>query len=147
MPSACLDHAGGRRGEGLAGYIRNPDRTLVGAEHGVEWWSAWFLHTHVAQPEALRPEDWQKYDTILFLEVKAGQVWLPSRVGPAAVRRQGAGTGDSRSPRAGKRGPPQRPPLIHANAVLLYDGAILKLARLATAPDFVVAGDLSSFRR
>ena len=88
----------------LAGHIRNPERTLVVAEHGIEWWSAWFLHTHVAQPEALRPEDWQNYETILFLEVKSSQVRLPGRGGPAPVKGQGSVPGDSRSPRAGKGG-------------------------------------------
>jgi hypothetical protein len=121
----------------LAVYIRNPERTLVVAEHGVEWWSAWFLHTFVAQPEALRPEDWQNYETILFLEVKAGQLNLPGRGGPAPVSAQSAGPGDSRPPRAEKGAHPQRPLLIPADAELLHDGATLRLARVDTAPDFV----------
>jgi hypothetical protein len=128
----------------LARYIRNPERTLVVAEHGVEWWSAWFLHTYVAQPEALRPEDWQNYETILFLEVKSAQVWLPGRGGPAPVSIQSAGPGNSRPPRAEKGAHLQRPPLIPADAILLHDGATLRLARVAAAPDFVVTGDLKS---
>jgi hypothetical protein len=123
--------------KGLALHIRNPERTLVVAEHGVEWWSAWLLNTYVAQPEALRPEDWQNYETILFLEVKSGQVWLPGRGGPAPFWVPGSVPGDSRLPRAEKRAHPQRPPLIPAGAELLYDGATLRLARVVTAPDFV----------
>jgi hypothetical protein len=123
-----MEHAGGSRVEGLAVHIRNPDRTLVVVGYGVEWWSAWFLHTYVAQPEALRPEDWQKYETILFLEVKSGQVWLPGRGGPASFMVSGSVPGDSRPPRAGKGVHPQRPPLIPADAVLLHDGATLRLA-------------------
>lgn len=134
----------------LAVYIRDPERTLVVAEHGIEWWSAWFLGTHVAQPGALRPGDWQNYEAILFLEVKSGQAILPGRGAPAPARGQGArrtGPGASRSERAGKEAHPKRPPRIPLGAEILHDGATLRLARVAAAPDYVAAADLSSFRR
>ena len=59
--------------QSLARFIPEPDRTLVVAPHGVEWWSAWFFRTRVAQASALRTADWARYKTVLFVEVKAGQ--------------------------------------------------------------------------
>jgi hypothetical protein len=125
--------------QSLKDYIQNPEQTLVVSEHGVEWWSAWFLHTYIAQPEALKPEDWQKYKNILFLEVKAGQLSLPGHGGPAPLRGHGAGPDDSRSLRAEKGRHPKRPRLIPPDAMLLYDGANMRLARVAAAPDFMMA--------
>jgi hypothetical protein len=103
----------------LAGHIQDPAHTLVVADHGVEWWSAWFLHTHIAQPQALSPEVWQRYQTVLFLKVKSGVVRLPGRSGPGPIRDQG-------SP----------PPLSHSlpvftsNAEVVYDGATLRLDKI-----------------
>jgi hypothetical protein len=37
----------------LSGHIQDPAHTLVVAGHCLEWWSAWFLHTPIAQPQAL----------------------------------------------------------------------------------------------
>ena len=132
---------------GRAILIQRPDRTLVVAEHGVEWWSAWFLHTKIAQAEALRPEDWQSYETILFLEVKSGLVSLPGRGGPSPGTGQGPGPDDSRPRRLGKEMHPKRPMLMPANAEILHDGATLRLTRIVTVPNFVVAGDWSSMTR
>ena len=106
----------------------------------MEWWSAWFLGTRIAQAEALRPEDWQRYDVVLFLEVKAG---MEPNVGVGG----GGPPGDGRGPGAGdpQRGPPGggAPPMrsapIPPDAEVLHDGATLRLARLATPPDFVLS--------
>jgi hypothetical protein len=66
----------------LAGHIKDPAQTLVVADHGVEWWCAWFLHTHIAQPQALSLDVWRRYQTVLFLTVKSGVVSLPGRGRP-----------------------------------------------------------------
>lgn len=131
--------------QSLKGYIQNQGQTLIVTEHGVEWWSAWFLHTYIAQPEALRIEDWQNYETILFLEVKPGQVRLPA--GPAPLGVHGAGSDDFRTPRTEKGQHPNKPRLITPHATLLHDGGTLRLARVVTAPNFVVADDVRSLPR
>ena len=115
----------------LAGHIQDPDHTLVVADHGVEWWSAWFLHTHIAQPQALSPDDWQRYKAVLFLEVKSGVVSLPGRGGPRPIRDQGM--------------PPNNPhslSVILPDAELLYDGATLRLAKIDHAHQFSSAHTL-----
>ena len=105
----------------LAGHIQDPAHTLVVADHGVEWWSAWFLHTHIAQPQALSHEDWQRYKTVLLLKVKSCVVSLPGRGGPGPVHDQ--------------RPPPNQPswrPDIFSDAELLHDGATLRLEKSPT---------------
>ena len=112
----------------LAGQIQDPAHTLVVAGHGVEWWSAWFLHTHIAQPQALAPEVWQRYTTVLLLKVKSGAVSLPGRGGPGPIRGQG---------------PPHHHSLslsvIPTGTDLLHDGATLRLEKIDHAPQFVSA--------
>ena len=107
----------------LSGHIQDPAHTLVVAGHGVEWWSAWFLHTSIAQPQALTPGVWQRYTTVLLLKVKSGAVSLPGRGGPGPMRDQGE--------------PPHHPhglPVIPADAELLHDGATLRLERIDHVP-------------
>jgi hypothetical protein len=156
---AILSAAAMQELQSLAPFIRTPDRTLVAAPHGVEWWNAWFLGTRIAQPEALRPEDWQRYDAVLFLEVKAG---MQANMGFGG----GRPTGDGRGPGAGggrppgdrpgpgtgdpQRGPPGggAPPMMSApmppDAEVLHDGATLRLARLTAPPGFVTSRDSRS---
>ena len=109
----------------LAGHIQDPAHTLVVADHGVEWWSAWFLHTHIAQPQALSPDVWQRYKTVLFLKVKSGVVSLPGRGGPHPNRDQGT-----------PRHHPLSLPVFPADAELLHDGATLRLEKIDRAPQF-----------
>jgi hypothetical protein len=103
----------------LAGHIQDPDHTLVVTDHGVEWWSAWFLHTHIAQPQVLSPDDWQHYKTILFLEVKSGVVNLLGRGVHRPNIAQGMPSNDSWAL-----------PLIPADAKLLHDCATLRLTKI-----------------
>ena len=111
----------------LAGQIQDPAHTLVVADHGVEWWSAWFLHTPIAQPQALSPDVWQRYKTVLFLKVKPGVVSLPGRGGPRPSR-------ESMSP----PGRPLPMPAITEEAELLHDGATLRLEKINHAPQFAL---------
>ncbi len=57
---------------GLSPYVSQPAGSLIVTEHGVEWWTAWFLHTHIAQREAVRAADWERYAAVFFLELKPG---------------------------------------------------------------------------
>jgi len=56
----------------IAPKIAHPERTLISARHGLEWWTAWTLGTHIAQAQALRPEDWERYEMVCILEEKRG---------------------------------------------------------------------------
>ncbi len=53
---------------GLAPLFQNSEKTLICARHGLEWWTAWALHTHIAQSSALRPADWQNFEAVYFLK-------------------------------------------------------------------------------
>jgi hypothetical protein len=117
-----------------------PARTLVSVQHGAEWWTAWFLRTHIAQVDALRPEDWRRYDRILFLEIKAGaQANMFPGGGPPPGLGRGPAPGDSQLARADRGAQPMMSAPIPPDAEVLHEGATLKLARIATPPDFVVS--------
>ena len=133
------------------------ERTLVVAMHGLEWWSAWVLHTHIAQAKALRSEDWQRFESVLFLEVKSGLQFSgpPGGTGPQGMpgfphappggfQRPAPGTapGDARrtfGPPGGRtRGPmPMMGAPIPSDAEIVHEGKFLRLARVRTPPEFV----------
>ncbi|MEI8030170.1 MAG: hypothetical protein WCH35_10375 [Comamonadaceae bacterium] len=114
--------------ENLAWHIQDRDHTLVVADHGVEWWSAWFLHTHIAQPQALSPNVWGRYKTVLFLKVKTGVVSLSGRGGSRPSRISGAPPGH-----------PMPLPGIAEDSELIYDGATLRLEKFHHATQFASA--------
>lgn len=109
----------------LSGRIQDPAQTLVVADHGVEWWSAWFLLTPIAQPQALSPNDWKRYKHVLFLRVKSGVVSLPGRGGPGPMRNQKTLPDHFRSR-----------PELPSDTELLHDGATLRLEKIKHAPEF-----------
>lgn len=155
--------------QSLAPKVADPAHTLVSAQHGTEWWTAWFLHTHVAQPQALRTGDWEDYE-VLFLEVKQGArsgPWpgfVPGR-GPGGDRNFGPPPGfgppggpdaaggpqsggpakddQPGQPDTGRRGMggPMMGPTIPGDATVLHDGPAIKLARVATPPESVPTED------
>ena len=113
----------------LSADIRRPARTLIVAEHGIEWNAAWVLHTHVAQTSALSPDDWQRYDDVLFLVSKDE----PAPFGPPGFGPPGShGRGHEPGPggRLGPHPPMRRPVRIPDDAVILHDGQHLTLARV-----------------
>jgi hypothetical protein len=147
-----ISEAAHRELQSLAPKITKPQRTLVVTRHGVEWWTAWTLHTRVAQSRALRTEDWQKYDAVLFLQGKERGPGF----GPPGRGMMGRGQrppfgfpGDAaragfppfgKGPR-GFMGPGGPPPMMEAeipdDAEVLHDGRFFKLAKVATPPEFV----------
>jgi hypothetical protein len=80
-------------------------KLLVVARHGLEWWAGWILHTHIAQPRAVKPEDWEKFDHVLYLVEKERSGFGPPMGGPPGVVPGGMGRG----PREGNGGPPPGP--------------------------------------
>lgn len=138
---AALTNGAMQELQGLASSIANPERTLVVAPHGTEWWSAWFLHTRIAQPAAVSPEDWARYDRVLLLVVKPGaQVEMIGRGPSPSGGARPPLRGETRPPGAGGGAPPMRDAPIPADAELLHDGVSLKLVRVATPPEFVLHG-------
>jgi hypothetical protein len=147
----------------LAASVEDPAHTLIVARHGLEWWTAWTLHTHIAQAQALKPEDWQRYRYVWFIEQKKGMgmgpMGAPGMMGPGGPPGMGRGPGDrERGPRGrGEFGPGMMPPgmmggpgggrggmpggmmgaSIPSDAEVLHDGEFFKLAWVREPPDFV----------
>lgn len=124
----------------LSAQISQPERTLIVADHGIEWNAAWLLHTHVAQTSALGAGDWQRYDEVLFL-VSKDEFGPGGPPGFGPPGRPDSGRGPGRGPRPGPE-PGPHPPMhmpvqIPAGAVMLHDGRHLKLARVNAPPSLV----------
>jgi len=121
--------------QGLARHVPESGRTLVCAQHGVEWWTAWFLHTRISQFSALQASDWQQYDSIYFLEIKAGlhMPLVPGMPPPPGNRPDHSGGSDFGLPSPSRAGPMRSAP-IPPEADILYDGEHLLFARIIKAP-------------
>ena len=131
---AILSDAAMSELKSLSHHITQPERTIVCAQHGPEWWSAWFLRTRISQPGALRPDDWQRYEEVFFLEVKSG-LQVP-QFGPP-----GAGKPGAVPPMPSNGINPFMSAQIPPDAPVLHDGPCLKFARVLTPPpDILLAG-------
>ncbi|MFH1537555.1 MAG: hypothetical protein ABIH66_01255 [bacterium] len=47
--------------------IENDKETIIIAKHGLEWWTAWALHTKVGQEKAIDKTLFEKYKNVIFL--------------------------------------------------------------------------------
>ena len=126
----------------LVPLIAAPNKTLVVARHGMEWWTAWALHTRIAQAPALRSADWQDFEAIYFLRSKIDS--RPTRrgnPGDSTLRRLlGGGFPPPGSPPPG--GPahtmnPMAEPEIPRDAEIVHDGEQFLFARVIAPPEFV----------
>ena len=54
----------------IARILPRDGRSLVVARHGLEWWAAWTLHTHIAQPRAVVAADWSRFEHVYYLVEK-----------------------------------------------------------------------------
>lgn len=125
----------------LAPLITNPDKTLVVARHGIEWWAAWALHTHIAQVPALRSSDWQNFEAVYFLRSKNESRPRPGG-GPGGFSLWGLSGG---GPPPGGRPPggpphamnPMDDPEIPRDAGTVHDGDLFLFSRVSTPPGFV----------
>ena len=68
----------------MSSEIKNPSNTLVVARHGLEWWTAWYLHTQIAHENAVTAADWKNLDGVYFLHQKAG-AQMPARPAPVSL--------------------------------------------------------------
>ena len=126
----------------LAPLIANPNKTLVVARHGMEWWTAWALYTHIAQVPALRTSDWQNFEAVYFLRSKTDNRPPPGG-GPGGFSLLGM-LGGGPPPPGGRppKGPahnanPMDDPEIPRDALTIHDGNQYIFARVMTPPDFV----------
>lgn len=51
----------------LNSVIENGNETIIIARHGLEWWTAWALHTKVGQEKAIDKDFIEKYKNIIFI--------------------------------------------------------------------------------
>ncbi|MCX6969116.1 MAG: hypothetical protein NTV93_03055 [Verrucomicrobia bacterium] len=125
----------------LAPMIANPNKTLIVARHGMEWWTAWALHTHISQVPALRSADWQNFEAIYFLRSKIDNRPVPGR-GPGGFSMPGMFGGP---PPPGGRPPggpahnanPMEDPEIPRDAETVHDGDQFIFSRVSAPPGFV----------
>lgn len=94
--------------------ISQPEKTLVVARHGLEWWAAWVLETDAGQEFGLDQESWEKYDQVLYLKQIAGA--------------EGFGPG-------GPGAPPFPEVHIPEDAEIIFEGEYFKLARATGPPE------------
>ena len=118
----------------LAPLCPAPERTLIVARHGLEWWVAWTLHTHIAQPTAVTTADWSAYSQVLYLLEKRPAM-SPDRHEPSPEN----------LPTQVDTDRPARPPCgprheltLTPDTVLLHSGATLTLFRQSSAPSRLV---------
>lgn len=90
-------------------------KTLVVARHGLEWWTAWVLGTHVVQARRVKAGAWRRYAQVLALrQIRGGAPFGP-----------GGPTGGAPFPEA--RTPP--------GSTVLWRGHHFVLVRLAAPAD------------
>jgi hypothetical protein len=146
--SAILSDAALVELRSLAKHVARPERTLISAQHGAEWWTAWLLHTRIAQASALQPADWQRYDCVYFLEIKSGlqMPFTPGGGGPPGAGPRGFGPPGAMPPNAMPPRPamganPMMSAAIPADAEVLQDSVCLKFARIAKPPNAIRIND------
>jgi hypothetical protein len=129
--------------QSMSGSISQPEKTLIVARHGLEWWTAWYLHTHIAHENAVTAADWKHFNNVYFLHQKAGMQMpggpMPGITGQPDFARVGfppRGDANDRSfPPRGFAGPgPMGEPMIPDDADITHDGEFFTLA-LAPAPE------------
>ncbi len=119
----------------LAPLVAPPDKTLIVARHGMEWWTAWALHTRIAQSRALRIEDWRNFDAVFFLRSKSNPRLLSG--GDRSATHQPPAPPPRRD-RSGTLNPMEEPE-TPAGAEIVHDGEMFILSRVSVPPDFVRA--------
>jgi hypothetical protein len=138
----------------LSGEISAPGKTLIVARHGLEWWAAWYLHTHIAHVSALSGADWKNFDSVYFLRQKGGMQMPFGGLGPGReprpngqFRRGGPPDFAGGFPPPGDfpgRNPQSRPggpgavgePFIPEDADITHDGRFFTLALVPTPEGF-----------
>ena len=138
----------------MSSKIATPEKTLIVARHGLEWWTAWYLHTHIAHENAVTAADWKNFDNVYFLHQKAGMQMpggpMPGMPGqpngqfhqdgpPDFARARFPPPNDSNNrafpPRGFAGGPgAMGEPMIPDDANITHDGEFFTLA-LAPAPE------------
>lgn len=50
----------------------NDNETIIIARHGLEWWTAWALHTKVGQDKAIDSVFFENYKNVIFITQISG---------------------------------------------------------------------------
>jgi len=126
----------------LAPLIPHPDRTLIVARHGLEWWVAWTLHTHIAHGNSVQASDWHSFDQVIFLRSKHDDFpGTPSGTRPPPPA--GAESSAQMPPEHHSEAPDHRPdphenpmaqPEIPSSATILHDGRNFILGKVPSLP-------------
>jgi hypothetical protein len=143
----------------MSAEISTPNKTLIVARHGLEWWAAWYLHTHIAHVNALTDADWKNFDSVYFLRQKGGMMMPFGGPGRGQPRPEGRFRPPDGPPDfAGGFPPPgdfpRRPftqgrpggpgmmgePMIPRDADIAHDGEFFTLALVPTPERFLPEG-------
>ncbi len=153
-PVITLDAA--KELQSLSAEISSPAKTLIVARHGLEWWTAWYLHTHIAHANTLTEADWKNFDAVYFLRQKGG-MQMPFGPGPGRDRltlADGRSRNDGPPDFAGsfpppdgfggRAFPPRGPggmgePRIPRDADITHDGEFFTLALIPVPEGFPTA--------
>lgn len=124
---------------------------LVVAAHGLEWWVAWTMHTHISNRLELAVESWDDYNNIYIIEqldpranpsLGAGgpnrpgrQLNFPFRPGSAPDQNSAPGRpGASQPPNPNS---PSRDRVAAQDTTLVYSGEFYYLSLLESKPETV----------
>lgn len=129
----------------LAEFAQPPESTLIVARHGLEWWVAWTLHTHIAHANSVTAEDWTRFQNVFYLVEKGNRGRPPGPGGFRPGMRPGFPPDGRGAPFRPRLGPPPGGPMggmmnvrIPPGAEILHDGKKLKLARVTSSPEDVI---------
>jgi hypothetical protein len=135
--------------QAMSGQLTAPEKTLIVARHGLEWWTAWYLHTHIAHMNAINDDDWKNFDRVYFLRQNGGMAGGPGMMGgprhvrPGGQRNADNGFGFPGMPPGGFNGRPPGPgggafgePMIPSSAEIAHDGKYFTLALIPTPITF-----------
>jgi len=94
----------------MVSLITEPEKSLVVARHGLEWWAAWVLATDVAEAHRVDAKTIDKYPAVFYLQ----QIGDTPTYGPAGP--------------AGPPFPEARPP---REAEVVFEGRYFRLAKVS----------------
>lgn len=140
----------------MSAKVTSPGSSLIVARHGLEWWTAWFLHTHIAHADMVTESDWKKFAHVFYLKQEAGMPMSGLMMG-GRPGRPGAGRGNFPRPGqfppapgdfpGGMTGPPpggpgmggpggmMGEPIIPRDAQIVHEGKCFTLAAIASFSD------------
>ncbi|MEI7896757.1 MAG: hypothetical protein WCJ26_06945 [bacterium] len=113
----CIDDQAFQDLQNIRKYIHGDKKnTIIIAQHGVEFWTAWTLNVKVGNDRSMDKLGLEKYKNIIFLQNKSGERQGPP--GRRSLRKPGPGE-DGHPPMRRPTGPPRGRP-VPRNFNLIY---------------------------